>query len=264
MSRGIGTAGIASVVIVLVIIVAGFVVSVPITAGVNVPYKSISTGYSPITSSAVEPFLVSVTITVPYATSSTGVVAVTQMHTTSSPAFGISQVTLGCNEYAHSQMTLTAGQDVQISWSASDTVDVYVFTSTEYQGYVSSGTTSPNVWGQDVAPASGSLSFHVLGSGTYYLMMHNPHNGVSCFAAESLAIYSASGLAYSQAPSVSYVTQTVPYIASTQTVITQTLSVTMVRVSTSAEYVTFALTSASTTSCASNFWNWLFGSKSCS
>jgi hypothetical protein len=248
---------------VLAIIIAGFVVSVPISALVNVPYKSVSTGYSPTTSTSVGQFLVSASITVPYVTRSTTVVAVTQTHSTSSSAFGISPVTLGCNEYAHSSTTLTVGEDVQISWSASDTIDVYVFISTEYQSYVNSGTTSPNVWGESSAPASGSLSFHVSGSDTYYLMMHNPHNGVNCFAAENLAIYSATGLVY-PAPSVSYITQTVTYITSGQTVITQTVTTTVTSVSTSTKYITFTLTSASPTSCASYFWNWLFGTKNCS
>jgi len=248
---------------VLVIIVAGFVVSVPISAIVNVPYKSVSTGYSPTTSTSVEQYLVGVSITMPYVTSSTAVVAVTQTNSTSSSAFGISQVTLGCNEYAHASTTLTVGEDVQISWSASDTVDVYVFTSTEYQSYVNSGTTSPNVWGENSAPASGSLGFHVSGSGRYYLMMHNPHNGVNCFAAVNLAIYSATGLIH-QAPSVSYITQTATYITSSPTVITQTVTMTVTGVSLSTKYITFTLTSASTTSCAPYFWNWLFGTKNCS
>lgn len=230
-------------------------VSVPVATAYLVPYVVTSTSYS----TTEIPYLLVHTQTVTYTTSSTTSVPITQQQTTSSQVWSVSQTTLGCNKYVVQGASLSTGWDVQVSWSASDTVDVYVFDSTQYSAYASSGTTSPNIASQSGAPASGKLGFHVSFSDTYYLVFHNLHNGFLCIGAENLAIYSGTGTATYQIPVTTYVTQVVTYTTSSQTLVTQTLTSTSV----STAYIPQTFTSTTTHTCSYDFWTWLIGSKAC-
>ncbi len=158
MSHTGRNAGIASAAIVVVIITAGFVVSVPVTTLVPVQV------------------LIPHTETVTYTTSSTTVVPVNQQTTATASVFFIGQTTLQPNYYTSASASLTAGSDVGATYSADDTVDVYVFSSSEYSQYLSSGTTSPNI-AEQTGVASGTVGFHVSFADTYYLVLHNPHTG---------------------------------------------------------------------------------------
>jgi hypothetical protein len=189
----------------------GFLVSVSVTAGIPQTYLSTSTSYSPTAWTTQALSLTEETQNVPYVTSSTYQVPVTQQVTTTEYGYGISQVTLQCNQYAYSGWALSPGMNVKVSWSADNTVDVWVFTSSEYDSYVSSGTTNPNVANWGGAPQSSSLSFYVSGADTYYLVLHNPHNGIACLGSSPLAIYSASGQAIYTVQVTTYVTQTQTY-----------------------------------------------------
>lgn len=215
-------------IVIVGIFVAGFVIYIPVTTAKAVPYLLVNTQ------------------TITYTTSSTTTVPVSQEHTQTSTVWTIPQSTLGCNQYVYSSSFLTTGWDVQISWSASDTVDVYVFDSAQYSAYTSSGTTSQNILAMGSAPASGTTGFHVSLSDTYYFVLHNPHNGLACFGSQNLGIFSGSGTATYQVSSTVYVSQVVTYTTSSVTLQTQTL------------------TSTSTASCSYQFWSWAAGSRSCS
>lgn len=226
MSHTGRNAGIASAAIVVVIIVGGFVVSVPVTTLVPVQV------------------LLPHTVTVTYTTSSQTVVPVTGQGTGTSSVFYIGQTTLQPNYYTDAYASLTTGSDVGISYSADDTVDVYVFSSSEYSQYVSSGTTSPNI-AEQTGVTSGTVGFHVNFADTYYLVLHNPHTGFLGIGGHNIGV-SASGTDTYPTTTTTYITQTVTYTTSSLSVSTETS------------------TSTSTQSCSYLFWNWLLGSKSCS
>ena len=255
-------AGIASFAIVLVIILAGFVVSVPITskAQVLIPFTSTSYSFSTVR------VPVSQTNTVTYMTSSISTETITQQVTTTSRVWDVGSTTLNCSntqtsvEWTFAESTLSAGMDVNVSWSASNTVDVYVFNSTQYGNWVSSGVASSNIAGENNAPTNASLSFQVQVSGTYYLVLRNPHLGLFCEGSSNLGIYSAVGTATYLALTVSNVVQTNTYTTSSKAVTTQTLTTTIV----SSTVISGTNTTTTTESCSSAFWSSLFGSKSCS
>ena len=255
----------AIVIVVVLVILGGFALTIPMTASRAVPYESVSTGYRAIVSTSAEPYLVLVPTASPYETSSTYVATIANQETTTTQIWGISQVALTCNTDKVTSAYLAAGSSVQLSWSASDTIDVFVFNSTEYSHYVHSGSTTPDIAGENSAPMSGTLSIGVSSSDTYYLVMHDSHGLVSgvCQTGGNMAIYSTSASATIAVPVPTYHTETTTYLTSSTSVETQTFTTTITSVSTSTTYVTFTLTSSSTTSCESPLWQWLLGSKNC-
>ena len=115
------------------------------------------------------------------------------------PIFHMSDTTIQQDLYVEASSPLSAGQDASVSWSASNTVDVYIFNSTQYSAYAKSGTASDPVASQTDLP-SGTIGFHVSVAGTYYLVVYNQNIGV--FGAGnvyySIILYSAGGTATSQ------------------------------------------------------------------
>jgi hypothetical protein len=216
------SAGIASAAIVFVIIAGGFLVSVPVTTLVPVRIP------------------VSQTQTVTYVTSSTTLIPITNQGTGTSAVFGIAQTTLRPNQYTNAGAYLTPGSNVWISYSADDTVDVYVFNSTQFSQYAASRTTSPNMALQTGA-SSGTIGFYVNLADTYYLILHNPHTGLGAFEIS----VSASGTDTYPTTFTTYIKQVVTYTTSGIVVTTRTL------------------TGISTQSCSHPFWNWLLGAKNC-
>ncbi|MGD0477260.1 MAG: hypothetical protein ABSB29_03720 [Nitrososphaerales archaeon] len=253
--------GIASFIVVLAIIIAGFAIYVPITSMSQVIFPYTSTSYF----STTVPELVPYTNIVTYNTTSTIVVTTTQQTTTASQVWNTEQTTLGCDfnnpsiEWTSQTWALSVGMDLQVFWNASNTVDVYVFNSAQYGNWVNSGTTIPNVAEESKAPMSGSLSFQVSGSDTYYIVLRNPHLGLFCAGSSDLIIYSATGAKIYLVPVVSYITLTQTYTTSSQTITTQTATTTIV----SSTVVSGTSTTATIKSCSSAFWGWLFGFKAC-
>lgn len=222
MLRERKSAGIASAVIVVVIIAGGFLVSVPVTTLVPVQIP------------------VSETQTVTYTTSSTTPIPITNQGTGTSAVFGIDQTTLRPNQYTNAGAHLTPGSNVLISYSADDTVDVYVFSSTQFSQYAASRTTSPNVAVQTGA-SSGTVGFYVNLADTYHLVLYNPHSGLGAFEIS----VSASGTDTYPTTTTTYITQVVTYTTSGIVVTTTTL------------------TGTNTQSCSHPFWSWLLGAKGC-
>lgn len=114
------------------------------------------------------------------------------------PVFQISDTTIQQDLYVEASSQLSAGQDASASWSASDTVDVYIFNSTQYSVYSKSGDSSNSMAGETNKQA-GTIGFHVQVSGTYYLVVYDEDIGV--YGAgnlyESIYLYSAGGTATS-------------------------------------------------------------------
>lgn len=231
----IGAAVIAVVIIVLAFAAAGvggFVIQVPITAESAVQIQSVSMS------------------TVVYTTSSQTVIQVTQNQPTSQSVFYTGAFALDKDpaNQANNMVTsanIPGGADVSVSWSASDTVDVYVFDSTQYSVWQSNhGTTSPNMASQPGAQ-NGTVGFHTSFTDTYYLVVHNPHTcGLFCFGGNNVTLYGTNGTATYSVQTTVFVTQTMTYTTSRVTPVTVTS------------------TSTTTKTCSTPFW-YSFGQHVC-
>ena len=75
-----------------------------------------------------------------FETSSAYLVTITQTSTSTQPAFSGTDESLKPNTYDYMTASLVAGTVVQVSWTASDTVNVYAFNSAQFSAYSSSTT----------------------------------------------------------------------------------------------------------------------------
>ena len=284
---GTRTASIVSAVVIIGILAAGFLIYIPVTTASSFPVAITNTTQNtfltssdvPVVSTTQNTFLTSSRIAVVTTTETTFVTSSTTQVPASTTAtqavFTESDLTLASNHYDDYDAPLTVGTDVQVSWSASESVIVYVFNSAEYGAFVSSGTNSPNI-ATDSA-ASGTLDFHISGTDTYYLVIENEYHcalGI-CLGGANIGYTTNGSETY---PTTTYLTSTVTYTTSTPTVVTSTSTSTyttstptVVTSTSTSTYttstptvVTSTSTSTTTKSCSFYFWNWLFGAKICS
>ena len=105
--------------------------------------------------------------------------------------------TLEGGYYIYWDSYLPVGRDVELLVSASDTVFLYIFTSSQYNNFKDTGSKTPN---EKASPeiSSGKIGYHVSSTGTYYFCVYNPHDGFLGFGDKSVGIYSASIEAYWQ------------------------------------------------------------------
>jgi hypothetical protein len=211
------TAGAISIVIVAAIIGSGFI---PVITTLNVnttPYATVET------------------TSVPY----TGVQVLTQQSITtlSKQVYSLNSYTLNCSNSVYEYAYLDTGDNVQVTFSASDTVDAYLMSSSQYISY--SGGAASNYEAALTGLSGGTFGLNVAVSDTYYLVIYNLHTGLFCLGGEKVAIYSAVGTA-SHPTTVSY-----------QVTTTETLY--------SASAYTTTLTSTVTKTCSVGWLQALFG-----
>ena len=113
------------------------------------------------------------------------------------------------DQYVYEDAALRAGMDVQVSWIANDSVDVYVLNTAENAVYADSNatTTSPNI-ASSLNSEAGSLSFHVSANDSYFLAFFNPHNGSLGVGSQIVQLFNATGIATFQVTATTTVTQT--------------------------------------------------------
>jgi predicted nucleic acid-binding Zn ribbon protein len=97
----------------------------------------------------------------------------------------MSDQTLSAGSHDPNPYTVAAGKTITISWSADGNVDVYIFTDTNYNywllgSYICEASTTGS---------SGTLSYTVVDTDTYYLVVKNP-NTLGFGAA--ITVYSAT------------------------------------------------------------------------
>lgn len=138
---------------------------------------------------------------------------------------------------------LQAGTRIGLSWFANDTVDVFVFNSTEFEAFQSTGMTSPNLAAG--ANSEGTLRFNPVSSGSYYVVVHNPYGGTNCQAAKNVRLYGATGTATQMVTMTSTVTAPAEFVTSSYSTVTETT------------------TTHVTSSCSNPLWAWLLGIESC-
>ena len=228
------TAGMISIAAFVVIVVSGFV---PAITALNVqenPYVATETATS--TYSAVQ------STSTPSVTYTTTVMQEQSITTEVSQPFAIGPQSLDCNYYVDSSAYLNAGTDVSVSYSASANLYMYVFDSAEFSAYTSSSsTTSPNVAEID-NQATGSTSFVISQSDTYYFVLWYKPQFFGCINAQPIGITSTSS-------SSSYVT-TVNYLVTQTNTQVYYVQVTTTATFTSTSPYTTTLTSTATKTCS--------------
>jgi len=178
------------------------------------------------------PYVVALKVTTtPYATVETtsvpyeGVQTLTQqsLTTESNQVYSISSYTINCSNYVYQYASLNSGENVQVTFTASDTVDAYLLSSEAYSSY--NGGTTNNYDSALIGQSSGTFGFNVAVSDTYYLVIYNPHTGLFCIGGEKVAIYSAVGTASFQT-TVNYQVTTTETLYSVSTYTTTLTSTT--------------------------------------
>ena len=255
------TAGIVVGLFVVIVLAAGFVVYIPSAIVGYVPVPMTSTLQNAFTTSSVVTIVNTVEDT--FTTSSTTSVPISQSTTVTQPLFVESDTSLATNHYDFYYAPLAVGTDAQVSWNASETVNVYVFNSSEYGAFPSSGQTSPNV-ATDSA-ASGTLDFRIASNDTYYLIIQNEYSSWNCVSgvcARGASVrYSTSGSETYPVSTTTFKTSTVTFATSTLTVVTSTSTATY---ATSTETVVVSTSTSTTTrTCSHALWSWLGGAKGC-
>jgi len=191
-SGGRHTGAIAAVVVIVIAVVFIGALEVP---------------FSPVSCTTQGTVLIVQTTTVASTVTYTTAVPIQQSNTQTKQVYNLASTTIPANQYVYQSAQLTTGMDVQVTWSAANTLNLYVFSSTQYAAYASSGTTSPNIANMQ-SSQSGSLSFHVSGSDTYYFVIFNPHNGLFGIGSQPVGLFSATGTATFQGTTTTLVTQT--------------------------------------------------------
>jgi len=105
----------------------------------------------------------------------------------------INDYTLEPNYFVHQSAYIPSGRDVEYSVRASDTVDTYVFTSSEFANY-KAGRSAVSVAERKNA-AETRYGFHTSIADTYYFVVYNGHTGLFGIGAKKVGIYSATSKA---------------------------------------------------------------------
>ncbi|MFA5368140.1 MAG: hypothetical protein WC333_09695, partial [Dehalococcoidia bacterium] len=95
----------------------------------------------------------------------------------------LSDHTLFGPSYNYDSYYIPAGKTISLSWSADGYVSIYILTETQYSYF--------STWGWHSNPAaydngnSGTLSYHVSNTDTYYLVINNPSwvTGIKVYSA---------------------------------------------------------------------------------
>jgi hypothetical protein len=261
-SRRARYAAAACVAVVLAIAILGFLVAIPTSSAIGVPYLSTSTSEVAVSSTSTEPYVVSVPTTVGYSATNASVIAYVYHVTTTAQVLTLSRTTLYCNQSVYARTYLYAGAEVQVSWNATGKVNVYVFNSTQFTSYLGSEQITSSTVNQ-TGEASGVLRFRAASSDSYFFFILNPPVARSCLGTGTIWVSSPGGPAVYALPVTSYTTEYTTYTATTQVTVSHTYTSTIALTRTSTELIPVTLTSTSTTACAPSLWAWLLGSKSC-
>ena len=250
------------VVLVLAIAILGFLVSVPTTSAVVVPYLSTSTGEVAVTTASLQPHLVTVPTAEESTATNASVIAYVHYVSTTAQVLTVSRTTLYCNESVYSRTYLPSGAEVQVTWNATGKVDAYVFDSAQFEWYLrTEQITSSTV--NETGKASGSMRFRTQLSDSYFFLLLNPPSGPTCLGAGTIWVSSPGGPAAYSYPVTSYTTELASYTTTILLNSTETRTTTVALTSTSTKEVLYTLTSTSTAQCAVNLWAWLLGTRAC-
>jgi hypothetical protein len=148
---------------------------------------------------------------------------------TSLPNFYLNNpsIIITSDQYVYQDFPLIAGMNVNVYWTANNTLDVYVFNSSENAAYATSNATmtSPNITSSPNSRA-GSLSFHVSVNDSYYVAFYNPHNGTQGPGSYEVTLLNATGIATFPVTTASLVTETTSTVVLVPQLVTSTQTTT--------------------------------------
>jgi len=99
--------------------------------------------------------------------------------------------TLEAGHYLYWDSDLNRGVDVAFSFSASDTVNSYIFTHTQYNMFQGEGYV--DYYEKRLTEVeSGMIGYYIPAAGTYYFVVHNMHSGFWGFGAKDIILNSCS------------------------------------------------------------------------
>lgn len=117
--------------------------------------------------------------------------------------------TLEGGYYRYYPRSLSIGKDVEFYISASNTVNLYIFTSAQYSTHVDGGSISSAPNEKELLDVSrGTLGYHVSATDTYYFCIYNHHSGFFGIGKESVGLYSIEITAYWQEEVINHRTET--------------------------------------------------------
>jgi len=96
-------------------------------------------------------------------------------------------------------LDLSVGKDIEFHFRASNTVNLYIFTSEQYSPRIEGGylIVAPNEK-ELLEVSQGTLGYRVSATDTYYFCIYNYHSGLSGTEEESVGLYSTKVTAYWQ------------------------------------------------------------------
>jgi hypothetical protein len=195
------TLGILSVLAILVIVGSGFIpfltvgtpvaLAYPLLTKTSVPHRSIE---------IVQTTSVSKSFSVTTARS---------VATIENEIYNVSSILIACNHWVQQAISISAGSDAKVLFSASGILNLYVFDRAQYSAYVSSNglTTSPNV-AQITQSSNGTAEFVAPATDSYYLVIKNPPGPTGCQEGSSVGLYSAQGYVVTEHTTEYFVTST--------------------------------------------------------
>ena len=99
-------------------------------------------------------------------------------------------VTIEPNTYYSWHAFIPTGRNVEFSVRASDTVNTYVLTSSEFTNFQSAG--NYNTVAQRLDTDNARYGFNTAIADTYYFVVSNPHNGIFGIGSKTVGLYSAT------------------------------------------------------------------------
>lgn len=95
-------------------------------------------------------------------------------------------------------INIPVGRDIEFSAHASDTVDLYVFSVSQYNNYQDGGGGIRDADNEKdlIDVERGTLGYHVSASGNYHFCIYNPHDGFFGIGKQNVGIYTASITSY--------------------------------------------------------------------
>lgn len=180
----VGKATGATIVVVLVVIAAGFFIPTPYSAS-----KATTFG-----------------------TTSTHTVTTLQSITTSQLILKANSTILNPGDYVDVSAQIAPQSELRVTWNASDTVYVYIFNSSQFVDYYSQGTAFANIASEKDITV-GTMSVNVSQNDTYYIVIQNPHTGILGYGESNVEIfYALASVTYAKVLA-SYSTFASPYNA---------------------------------------------------
>ncbi len=108
--------------------------------------------------------------------------------------FVLPDSTIQGDHYEYVTAPLTKGTNASVTWSASNTLNAYVFNSAGFAQYQASEMRTTTSVASELNSSGSTIAFRVSITDTYYFVVFNPHFGLLGLNAQSVDLHSAGGM----------------------------------------------------------------------